>query len=316
MIVHDARMHADMKRMLMTHHTFHFDGVFGGSASNDQVYAGTARDLVLAAAAGAGCTATVMMYGQTGSGKTFSMSAIYERATQDLFTALTADAQRGGAPVVTISFVELAGDSCLDMLNGGQSAQLLIGRDGAVQPFPVAEIPVQDADELLRVIRFACSLRATEATGVHDASSRSHAVCRIYISRGGEGGGGTAGESMLQLVDLAGSEHRIDSADHDAARRKEGAQINASLSALKECVRSRARGEAFVPYRKSKLTHLLRACFAEGNPTVVLATVSPSSKDTEHSINTLRHGQFLATATSPLKLPHHPRACPTPGEES
>jgi hypothetical protein len=127
MIVHDARMHADMKRMLMTHHTFHFDGVFGGSASNDQVYAGTARDLVLAAAAGAGCTATVMMYGQTGSGKTFSMSAIYERATQDLFTALTADAQRGGAPVVTISFVELAGDSCLDMLNGGQSAQLLIG---------------------------------------------------------------------------------------------------------------------------------------------------------------------------------------------
>ena len=74
------------------------------------------------------------------------------------------------------------------------------------------------ADELLCFIRLACALRATEATGVHNQSSRSHAVCRIFIDRGGEK------EGMLQLIDLAGSEHRIDSAEHDAARRKEGAQ--------------------------------------------------------------------------------------------
>ena len=35
-----------------------------------------------------------------------------------------------------------------------------------------------------------------------------------------------------QLVDLAGSEHRIDSAEHGAARRKEAAQINSSLAGL------------------------------------------------------------------------------------
>ena len=102
----------------------------------------------------------------------------------------------------------------------------------------------------------------------------------------------------MQLIDLAGSEHRIDSAEHDAARRKEGAQINSSLAALKECVRCKAAGRAsgsagFLPYRKSKLTHLLRACFEDANPTVVVATVSPSSKDTEHSLNTIRHACIM-----------------------
>lgn len=155
-----------------------------------------------------------------------------------------------------------------------------------------AEVTVHNAQELLCFIRLACALRATEATGVHDQSSRSHAVCRIFINREG------SQEGILQLIDLAGSEHRIDSAEHDAARRKEGAQINSSLAALKECVRCKATpkvgGNApFLPYRKSKLTHLLRACFEEGNPTVVIATVSPSSKDTEHSLNTIRHACIM-----------------------
>ena len=40
---------------------------------------------------------------------------------------------------------------------------------------------------------------------------------------------------VFTMVDLAGSERRQDSASHDAARRKESAEINSSLLALKEC---------------------------------------------------------------------------------
>lgn len=232
-----------------------------------------------------------MMYGQTGSGKTYTMSAIYESASQDLFDAIAA---AGSKPTVSVSFVELAGDKCADMLNRGKQVQLLTGRDGAVHPYPLAEVTVHTAEELLCFIRLACALRATEATGVHNQSSRSHAVCRIFIDYG------DGQEGILQLIDLAGSEHRIDSAEHDAARRKEGAQINSSLAALKECVRCKAASAgkptaaaAFLPYRKSKLTHLLRACFEDCNPTVVIACVSPSSKDTEHSLNTIRHACIM-----------------------
>eukprot|EP00854_Cymbomonas_tetramitiformis_P021855 gene21855-26308_t len=216
-IIHDARMESDMRRMFMNHHRFKFSAVFGEHVDNDNVYHASAAPLVKSAALLG--TATVS---------------------------------------VTMSFVELAGDTCRDMLNEGRPAQLITGANGEVQPFPVTEVKVASAGELATYISFATALRATEVTGSnHAGSSRTHAVLRVYVSWEGEEGE----EGVLTLVDLAGSEHRTDSKDHNAQRRKEGAQINSSLMAMKECVRARAASAAFVPYRKSKLTHLLKTCF-------------------------------------------------------
>ena len=82
---------------------------------------------------------------------------------------------------------------------------------------------------------------------------------------------------------------------HSAQRRKEGAQINASLMALKECVRARASGKnRSHVYRKSKLTMALKGSFVLPTArTMIIATVSPSSKDTEHSLNTFRHACIM-----------------------
>ena len=141
-IVHDARMHPDMRHMFINHHTFAFDVVFGEAASNRQVYAETASQLVRRAVDDS-VTATIMMYGQTGSGKTFTMNAIYELASYDLFAAVAAvPGIDGSSPAVSLCFVEMAGDKCLDMLNRGKQVQLLTGRDGAVHPYPLAEVPV------------------------------------------------------------------------------------------------------------------------------------------------------------------------------
>lgn len=74
--------------------------------------------------------------------------------------------------------------------------------------------------------------RATSATLCNASSSRSHAVCRIMVD-GPRGG-------SVTLVDCAGSERKEDSMYHTKEQREEGAQINASLHALKECVRMRA----------------------------------------------------------------------------
>ena len=107
-------------------------------------------------------------------------------------------------------------------------------------------------------------------------------------------------EGCLTLVDLAGSEQSIDSMYHTADRRKEGAMINSSLLALKECIRARAEGRnAGFHYRKSKLTMALKQAFMSNTAkTVILATVSPASKDTEHSLNTLRHACMMNRESS------------------
>ncbi len=286
-VVHDGRMEKDMRHLLMNHHSFEFDGAFGDAVTNDAVYEGVASPLVRDAAGGG--YATILMYGQTGSGKTFTMTAIYERAARELFASLPP------GRTVAVSFFELAGDACSDLLNGFESARLMTGADGSVHAFPLVEVAVGDADALLAMVTHGVSVRATAATGVHDASSRSHAVLRVYVyatDEAGRGGSGdTSGEGVLTLVDLAGSEHRIDSDHHTRQRRKEGAEINASLMALKSVVHARARsGDSEHLYRKSKLTMALKNSFVlDKARTAVIATVSPSSKDTEHSLNTLRH---------------------------
>ncbi|CAE8677169.1 unnamed protein product [Polarella glacialis] len=283
-VVHDARMHPDMTNMYMNHYDFAFDEALGDAADNAAVYAVTARDLVFSALQGQ--NSTVMMYGQTGSGKTFTMRSIYSQAAEELFSG-------AAGRQVTTYFVELLGDNCFDMLNQGMSCQLGTAADGSVHPNPCVEVPVQDASELLALIDLATKLRATAATGVHDQSSRSHAICRIFVE--GDGAGDGEAEGSITLVDLAGSEHRIDNAEHNADRRKEGAKINSSLAALKDCIRATAAGAKFVNFRQNRLTQLLRGCFVGGgrHKTVVIATVSPSSKDTEHSLNTLRHACIM-----------------------
>mmetsp|Transcript_16291 Transcript_16291/g.35671 ORF Transcript_16291/g.35671 Transcript_16291/m.35671 type:complete len:854 (-) Transcript_16291:107-2668(-) len=282
-VVHDARMQADMRNMYLNHHDFSFDAVFDEAADNNAVYVDSASETVRSVAAGG--WGTIMMYGQTGSGKTYTMTSFYERAASQLFGSV-------GSREVTVSFIELLGDACVDMLNGGRSCRLAAGANGSVHPHPCVEVGVADAAELLSLVQMAVKLRATAATGVHDQSSRSHFVCRIFVSGEGE----TDEEGCLTLVDLAGTEHRVDSAEHNAQRQREGAQINASLAALKDCVRAAAAGSKFVAYRQNRLTQLLRNCFAQGSaphPTTVIATVSPSSKDTEQSLNTLRHACIM-----------------------
>ena len=112
-----------MKHMLMHHHEFNFDTVFDGSATNDAVYHSVASPLVREAASG-GYT-TCLMYGQTGSGKTYTMTAIYERAATELFECIRA--KNNGNTRVSVSFFELAGERCNDLLNGFERARLMSG---------------------------------------------------------------------------------------------------------------------------------------------------------------------------------------------
>ncbi len=65
-VVHDARMHTDMKRQFINNHEFEFDRVFDDKTSNASVYEIAASPLVNIAVQGG--YATCMVYGQTGSG--------------------------------------------------------------------------------------------------------------------------------------------------------------------------------------------------------------------------------------------------------
>lgn len=131
------------------------------------------------------------------------------------------------------------------------------------------------------------SLRTTHTTEANDTSSRSHAICQIFLRQNGKLKG------KLSLVDLAGSERGSDTKSHNSQRRAESADINTSLLSLKECIRALGQKSAHVPYRGSKLTLILKDCFSPNSKTTMIATVSPGASSTDHSLNTLRYADRI-----------------------
>lgn len=71
--------------------------------------------------------------------------------------------------------------------------------------------------------------------------------------------------------------------------RMEGAEINKSLLALKECIRALDSDQGHIPFRGSKLTEVLRDSFVGDSRTVMISCVSPNSGSCEHTLNTLRY---------------------------
>lgn len=114
----------------------------------------------------------------------------------------------------------------------------------------------------------------------------------------------------LSFIDLAGSERGADTYDNDKRVRIEGADINKSLLALKECIRALDGDARHVPFRGSKLTEVLRDSFiGEQARTVMIANISPSSSSVEHTLNTLRYADRVKGVHSPAAASAPPLPC-------
>ncbi|XP_070275173.1 kinesin-like protein KIF25 [Myotis yumanensis] len=98
--------------------------------------------------------------------------------------------------------------------------------------------------------------------------------------------------ARLQLVDLAGSECAGASGARGPALR-EASFINRSLAALADVLAALAARRAHVPYRNSKLTHLLQDALGGDAKLLVIVCVSPGR---EHVAETLQSLGFGARA--------------------
>lgn len=286
-VLHSCQFEADLKRPFINHTYFEFDHVFGQCADNEQVYRIAASEMVGRARHGG--IGTMFMLGQTGSGKTHTMTAIEHAAARDLFLRVSEE-----VPVISMQFVELRGNKCFDLLAPGPKdarpeVRLREHSSGSFALDGTVLLSPKSPEELCRMMHEAHGRRATASTDANSVSSRSHAVCLLRHEHS---------QGQLMLVDCAGSERRKDSMFHSKERQQEGADINASLHALKECIRNLAKNQQVAPhlYRASSLTKLLAEAFSRGNEArlAVICTASPCASDSEHTLTTLRAGMALA----------------------
>ncbi|GCB60990.1 hypothetical protein scyTo_0012835, partial [Scyliorhinus torazame] len=233
--------------------------------------------------------ATCFAYGQTGAGKTHTMigtnqnPGLYALAAEDIFMQLNTPEQEGGL-FIWISFYEIYCGQLYDLLNKRKRLFAREDCNHTVQIVGLREIQVDGVQSLLEVISMGGKARSTGASGINTDSSRSHAIIQIQLKNLDD-----AIVGRISFIDLAGSERAADARDSDKQTKIEGAEINQSLLALKECIRALDQEQPHTPFRQSKLTLVLKDSFVGNSKTCMIANISPSHAATEHTLNTLRY---------------------------
>ncbi|XP_076829372.1 kinesin-like protein KIF2C isoform X2 [Brachyhypopomus gauderio] len=293
LLFHEPKQKVDLTKYL-DNQRFCFDYSFDDDSTNDLIYRFTARPLVNTVFEGG--RATCFAYGQTGSGKTHTMGGdfsgkaqnsskgIYALAAHDVFSLLQQRryADLGLEPYVT--FFEIYNGKVFDLLNKKSKLRVLEDESQQVQVVGLLEMPVSSADDVIKLIEKGSACRTSGQTFANTNSSRSHAILQVILRRGKHLHG------KFSLVDLAGNERGTDVSSNDRKTMVETAEINRSLLALKECIRSLGQNSEHIPFRMSKLTQVLRDSFiGENSRTCMIAMISPGMSSCDYTLNTLRY---------------------------
>eukprot|EP00759_Apiculatamorpha_spiralis_P044348 PhF_6_TR41332/c1_g2_i1/m.62675/K10405/KIFC1; kinesin family member C1 len=281
-------------------YTFEFDKVFEPCDTQDRVFEEISQ---LVQSALDGYKVCIFVYGQTGSGKTYTMEGsedspgVIPRAVERIFRHSLEKKRLGWNYSLKSTFVEIYNENIHDLLNPAEYAK---GASAAGQVkheiriiddetfiTNVEEVPVEDADTVHRLLKISQSNRKCESTLMNDRASRSHSVFTLKI-RGVNEGSAQVQQGVLNLVDLAGSE-RINKSGVEGERLRETQCINKSLTSLGDVISALAKGDAsHVPYRNSKLTHMLQPYMGGDSKTLMFVNISPSETHVNESLCSLR----------------------------
>jgi len=278
---------------------FEFDRVFAPSAGQGEVYEEISQ---LVQSALDGYNVCVFAYGQTGSGKTYTMEGgpgieedqtqcgVIPRTIRQIFDIKQKLAEKSWTYKLHASFLEIYNEEIKDLLQTDPNLKYEIkmsdskGTDVYVTNLKVEEVTNEDQIEL--IIKKARKNRAWAKTLANERSSRSHSVFMLKI----EGHNSATSESCcgtLNLVDLAGSE-RVKDSGSEGLRLTEAQNINKSLSNLGNVIMALAQKNSHVPYRNSKLTHLLQNCLGGNSKTLMFVNISPKEEHINETLNSLR----------------------------
>ena len=307
-IVKELKNKVDLTKYIEEHH-FTFDAAYDEKSTNQQIYNEIVKPMIKAAFEKT--KITCFAYGQTGSGKTYTMMGnnhiendkgpkvpgLYLLSAIDMFNYLSME--KYSNLTFFVSFYEIYCNKLFDLLNNKNLLQAREDGKGNICIAGLIEKEINNLNELMDIIDFGLNGRTTGITGANLDSSRSHAILQIAIRTKDN----NSNYGKISFIDLAGSERAVDTIDTNKQTKIDGAEINKSLLALKECIRALDQEKRHKPFRGSKLTLVLRDSFIGNCLTLMIANISPCLSCSEHTLNTLRY----ADRVKELRKPKHER---------
>merc|ERR1712048_635676 len=280
-------------------HSFAFDKVFGPTTSQVDVFQ-EVEGLVQSALDG--YKVCIFAYGQTGSGKTYTMqgssasnsAGLVPRALAKIFESSERMRSAGWTWSLQVSILEVYNESLRDLLRGnadsaaGPAERHIIVQNATWGTLVTGLncVKVESMEHINELLLRASKQRACGTTDMNVDSSRSHLVTALYL-RGTHEDEATELCGALHLVDLAGSE-RLERSGSQGDRLRETQNINKSLSSLAHVISAKVEGRPHVPYRNSKLTHLMEPCLSGHGKTLMLVNVQAEQDSAHETLCSLR----------------------------
>eukprot|EP00668_Euglena_longa_P012407 GGOE01014855.1.p1 GENE.GGOE01014855.1~~GGOE01014855.1.p1 ORF type:complete len:756 (-),score=170.95 GGOE01014855.1:123-2324(-) len=303
---------------------FEFDRAFEPNVPQAEVYEEIAP---LVQCALDGYYVCIFAYGQTGSGKTFTMEGtaaegengegrgVIPRAMAQVFDTAERLRCQGWTHRVVCQYLQLYNELVHDLLQPSADYHEAVLRPGAQSRHEIkhdasgktvvtglTELPVGSAEELHAILATAAGRRAVGATQCNEASSRAHTILMLKIAAYNE----TTGQrthGVLNLIDLAGSE-RLRASGSTGEALRETQCINRSLSCLGDVIAAMVEKRDHVPFRNSKLTHLLKDYLSGDAKVLMFVNVSPADEHGPESVCSLRFAQKVNACEVGLARSH------------
>lgn len=270
------------------------------NASQEAVFECCAQDVVKSVMDG--YNGTIMAYGQTGAGKTHTMTGghvgfadrgIVPRAISMIYSEAAARPENN--ITIRLSYAEIYNELMFDLLTdigvAEQSGELAIVEDarGNIQVRGLSTPVSGTEEEALHTFFQGDTNRHVAEHALNKGSTRSHVIFTIHVeSRSRVESSEKVMFSKLHLIDLAGSE-RVKKTGSDGVVLKEATYINKSLTFLEQVVVALGnKHRDHVPYRQSKLTHMLKDSLGGNCKTTMISNVWPEANKIEETASTLR----------------------------
>ena len=255
--------------------------------------------------------------GHADLGRINGQHGIIPRAVWDIFTRSCAHAKEVSTTII-LSYMEIYNDHLFDLLQPFKKHLLTTkgakdirqhkaglnvkeAGEGQIYVPHLMAVKVTALEQVFSLIKHGNDQRSMRQTELNQNSSRSHSILQFLLEQRPKDGSATVTRSKVNFVDLAGSE-RYPADNSSKNRVSEMTAINVSLSALASVVSTLVSKEKHIPYRNSKLTHLLKDSLGGNCNTYVIATVSPSARSFDENVSTLKFADRAAAITNnPLK---------------
>ena len=292
--------------------------MFGPNTQQNEVYEQTALPLLSRLFNGENCI--LFAYGMTNAGKTYTIQGdqqnpgLVPRLISSIFQ------RSAGNCKVDISMLEIYQEKIYDLLSKSKEKLNIRDGSGKVEVPKLSMHPISSTEEATKFMCTATARRSKASTFLNSGSSRSHAVYTITLRQSLNRDESSSSSNInsqtitseFHIVDLAGSE-RSSRTKASIAQQKEANNINVSLMQLWRCLQGMRRNktssdgnmtssvvvpESIIPFRDSKLTHLLMPILigAGSGGVSMIACVNPHIDDYDETLS------ILGNASLALKI--------------